>query len=527
MSGERNAFIPKDAFQEQVPGETDSMRREREAMERLAFAIDRAKMFREQGPKILGRGGEHIVVGFEKAPHVVQKINMAYLWGAMKEEVNKAEEEWRTPEMVFLDTGAFLEKKVESDQRDLMAMHRYFGDMAPNETVQVRSTAVDATLFDAFMNAWSSRASESDMREKMKRWFRRYGDSHVLPLFTRTASRAPEYKLTAGGAFPLQGLYMEPKVDAYDSDYGDTMSRFVSGNDRFTPIRRLLPKVFRPTTIAWLERIGQDEELKKTLVRFVRGAIDYTKATGRILDLAGKDNINVHRANGSAEGPWRVFFLDAQYPDFDDHAVFDAGKEALARALTSFIRGAFNEKSPPCIYQWDEPALLNALLYMRCINALAELTGIPERLQVNHGNVEQLTAPYWTQMISSLHVVSEAGGDRVPAWGDMRAKKAVQEPRVGAVQPPSARERGRSAPGVGREERWFPEDDKWQDRTAPRVSVQSEKTPSLPGGRIGDQVGEFEAISPETPNDTGNQTVFLSSTHTTPATVPILKTPKK
>jgi hypothetical protein len=144
-----------------------------------------------------------------------------------------------------------------------------------------------------------------------------------------------------------------------------------------------------------------DPELRAMMKDFVQNAIDYTKNEGEMLDIFGAKNILVHK---DKEDKWTMTFADAMYP-----------KKAAWQHCKKAVRGSFYawEKTPDKNRDTKEygnhtDAYVNAINYVRDLNALAAVTGVEDRLTLPVSSIAESSQMMYTEFRRHRKVESVA-----------------------------------------------------------------------------------------------------------------------
>lgn len=405
-------------------------------IERLSAVLAESKLFFEAKPEIIGRGAEHIVIGFEGAPRDVQKLSMLLLWREVRDVAKQGE---KNPRELFVALNELLCERWEYILERNNEVRHAFGDAMPQEKVHVRQLLLTPEVFGKLIDAWAARKEEKRDREAVKAWF---GTEPLkVPFLVREQKRARPGQLTLQ-AFPIRARYTDMYLAKTDPAlYSAAMRRFVQGEKQKSGIRPLLPMVFHADGIAFAERILTDDALREHVRTFVENAIKYTDEdkTDRILDFIGKNNVNMyqegeHVDSGRGEScGWRTILLDAQYPDEKYESVWRMGKNAAEDVWVSFHR-QYMKEGRTVIRDGRQIALLNALAYVRTVNALAELSGSKKRLPFID-DADAFRGEQWFYAMESLHVYGESGALK-PAWPERPTHQ--RQRGVGKVVPPDA-----------------------------------------------------------------------------------------
>jgi hypothetical protein len=347
-SSQENPFVLADEWRE------EKMRREVPGTvpEDLYWVVDEL-LEQEHEPQLFAKGSEHLVFRF-KEKGVVAKVNYQESWWAYQALLNhdKAglDEALRQMEM----------RRVEH-QKKLKDLEWFFGRSAvPRQRVFIAEVPVSAKV----ANELGAELVEGDGPEKVPAWI--------------SIQRAVD--LESGEAVTLGGYYLEKAVMA--SDEPQDLMNYKLVHDLLVDTDKTADDSTVYRLVRLMEgldgverRLSRDPTFRPALQDAVRRMIDYSTATSEVLDLAGLDNVVLVR-EGSG---WKLKLIDPL-------AASDCNYRSLRTASLKLAAGE----------ELDGEEVMEACYAMntlRVINALAILSGIPERLDIPE--VRRVSAKGW------------------------------------------------------------------------------------------------------------------------------------
>lgn len=126
------------------------------------------------------------------------------------------------------------------------------------------------------------------------------------------------------------------------------------------------------------ERIKQDQKFKQVLGQYVKQAMAYSVETGEIIDMAGGGNVLLII---NPDGHWQPFLMDALSPPELNFKLLKQASLMIKHEQEIDIHTKAN--------------VLNVINYIRFANALAMLTGLPDRLDVP--GMREISGEAWYQ----------------------------------------------------------------------------------------------------------------------------------
>lgn len=343
-------------------------------------------------PTVLGLGGEHLVFEVSKKDQpeelrdTVVKINFwqtaPYLQAEMNGDHMKMDEEMEK-----------IRSEIDRRREQFKELRHYFGyGSVPVQRMMVADIPVTPALVKKF--APSLRDAERPFPETVPAWVsvqRRLG----LP-----KNEEGETYVSLTGYYP-EKTYFKRGVDPdearrrYDLAHDVLVGKQVEATPREIKqsILELYPDLMPVAKLLKDEKTFSeaDREFTLRLRETVKALIAYSRETLISLDLAGKNNI-IMTKEGDA---WKLKILDPFTPT-------EAGATVSFTSLQQVIDDVQQR-----VVEGDEEALthgdarrsLNQLNTLRVINALAYLSGIEDRLELE--GLKQISAETWRIGLSS------------------------------------------------------------------------------------------------------------------------------
>lgn len=156
--------------------------------------------------------------------------------------------------------------------------------------------------------------------------------------------------------------------------------RLLAAPDAVGPVdyaaRRKIILYMYPSLRLALERMDTDPDIKGALGDYVRRAMRYSVDTGEIIDMAGGGNVLLHKDD---DGQWSPFLMDALSPPELNLDLVRQAAAMIKHGQGMDVRTRANA--------------LNVINYVRFANALAILSDVPERLDVQ--GMTDITPEMW------------------------------------------------------------------------------------------------------------------------------------
>jgi hypothetical protein len=301
-------------------------------------------------PRLIGKGGEHLVFKFEdpKHPDTVYKVNYLATAALFNARASGPKDEAQARES--------LDREILRRSHRTRELKDYFGHRAvPVQRYMVRDLPVNA---DTIKNLIPSlNINQNDLPEKIPAWV----------TVQRKIDIPPEKKLSLNGIYPEFSLDTSHEGDRrlYNSVNQILLNQTLSSE---TPDDPELQKDYichgyqNLKTIR--EKAEQDPEFLVALKKVAKQLVQYMQETGNALDLAGKDNLIMI----DDETGWNLKMLDPLL-----------NSDVNLTDLIITIRHLRKDKKIPRI---EKITALNALNTMRITNALALIADIPDRVRL-------------------------------------------------------------------------------------------------------------------------------------------------
>lgn len=284
-------------------------------------------------PEVIGRGGEHVVYRSRVEPSVVLKVNIDLLERSVRSPGGETEKETR--------------RYAETTGARVAAMSRHFSGC----------TVPDLKL----------ECLEVPVTPGMLLWQFRDAIPEAPPRSVLASVAFQEYvpALLLDGALSITSGYAEKRI--HDLEILTNTNRLLL--DREAPTEEA-SEAFRTGQMEkdvckLLDKATTDPELRAVLESFVAETCSYCDATDETLDLAGSGNVSVSQLDGR----WRCFLPDALYP----------GRERMLAKTREVVSKAVGGHE---IDGGDANILMNGLNFVRTVNGLAHVLGMPQRLAV-------------------------------------------------------------------------------------------------------------------------------------------------
>lgn len=323
------------------------------------MARTRSKTIEHYQPELLGEGGEHAV--FVMAPNLSDRKTVVKLHRFTTMLTLRRNLERGTPlDYLTDDERVILDKRLEAVRASIRRFRLYFGDAALAERVSVAKVPVTQALLRTLTSP-----RDSGLLELPK------GTSETLAVLA-VQERAPE-EAFGKDSFDLRTRYLEQ--DRKSEPMYKTYNGACLDHPETPACADVLPLLTRDHAVfAAAER---DPELRNVLGEFFSNAIRFTQETGDTLDLIGKDNVRCYK---DKDGSWRMVLIDARFVS----GFFKTAREAI-------VALQHGEK----LSHGQNVAVLNAINYVRFVNAAAATLGIPDRLRLSDEPLADITSKLW------------------------------------------------------------------------------------------------------------------------------------
>lgn len=304
----------------------------------LLKATDHA-LVEKYKPTYLAKGGEHVVYEIPGKPNLVVKADTEPI-RRVQYENDKA----GTP----LDTltPAQLEGMTDLLQEDKDRYRALTDHFGRTHVLGMRQAILNVPMTPDFITQIHGRE------------LARAKDTHAAWAIVKVQERAHEIgdaRTREWSAGYAEAFVSDP--DAYARTTRALLENDASVSYNEDEFRIMLPERARYV----FSEVAFDPELLEAMRDFVNRAMDYTIATGEILDLAGSNNVTVFPEGND----WNYHLVDALDP---------SGKDTIRLATSAAEKAARGE----ALTQDEKIGFLNAVNYFRAINGLARHVGITD-----------------------------------------------------------------------------------------------------------------------------------------------------
>lgn len=326
----------------------------KQSLPRAEFAMDPNdhRLYKRYQPKLAGHGGEQAVYVVPRFPHQVIKVNFRLLKPLL--------DQYPLPETPAQEK-ALLQKLGGEVLGQQAAYERLVSIFGREHLLAERVTKMRLPVTQALVEDVLGESAPN------------LPDSGVnFPFVVRIQELVPQYILDTG--LDMRSGYAEKHInDSLEKEsYARGSLRWLSDEPDDTPFD---PELFLEcqgsTALANLINVAKTEPaLKLVIVDFLEKAMEYTRVTGLILDLAGENNV--------------VFFQDAETKEWD-YRLIDASFPDRTKGQIGIATGALeNYIDREKLTEIEYMALYNALNYTRTVNGLADAMGMSERINLLH-----------------------------------------------------------------------------------------------------------------------------------------------
>ncbi len=296
-------------------------------------------------PKLIGKGGEHLVFSLEGKPDLVAKVNTRSIERFYPTTIHNADplhgyhNRWKA----YLD-----------DHRERrMALREAFGA----EHVLTQKVFLAKVPFVMEMKFALNQLAEQN------------GGIAPKQVWAIVNLQKKSELIGQSGVESVAAGYAERQDDVDDKFYTEVTEKLLNGEGVPEHLFRLIQGT-RMTGL--LDAMKSDADIQKTVKEFAEGAIRFTQHPPHAcIDLAGEGNVVIGKKRGKV--------------DFEIVDPF-AGKLTLEQVQNAWRRFAAHQP----FQGWDRNVLLNGINYLRAINGLAALSGsaarlplLPEGVQLN------------------------------------------------------------------------------------------------------------------------------------------------
>lgn len=295
-------------------------------------------------PKYVGRGGEQIVYAAADHPDSVIKVS-----SMMLKQIVDSNRQGGLPADSLTDTAKrSAEDIIKTDNERFQKLLHYFGkERTLNQKKYLLRVPVNQSILDALYKgdianvpniteAWSIATVQQRAKE--------LEDSH--------------FSLLSSGSHMSSESGDPERDDAYRKTL-EALLKPTEGNAVFDKESFLS---LYPHLVPVLDSASTSEDFRNVLTDLVTRSVSYSKGTGEILDIFGKDNLVFHTKNGR----WNYRLLDVLTANGGDTTtVIEDTKSAFTKLATGSVLDIR-----------DQSFLLDGIRYAGCINGLATYLGL-------------------------------------------------------------------------------------------------------------------------------------------------------
>ncbi len=304
-------------------------------------------------PEYVGKGGENVVYALPDHPNIVVKAEVEPL----KRQIEVAEKEGRPVTNKITDQQREeLNEQLAAENTNYNELRTYFGDdHVPQTSKSMLKVPVSKDTLEAVYGTGGPPMPNFTLAAN--------------EMWTIVAIQEKVPQIADDKSLDVRGGFAERRHPADEEGYKqayETATQDLVRNPDSTSFDLDQFLVIHPDLRTTLEKADTNPQLKNSLKDFVQKAMDYSKQTGKGLDLAGAKNILFFE---NPDNSWNYKLVDALSP---------YAEESFKR--TKDIMGKVIRHEP---LDGDEQFLLtSAVNYQRTVNGLAKHLGIDEHLDM-------------------------------------------------------------------------------------------------------------------------------------------------
>ena len=344
-------------------------------------------------PRLIGKGGEHMVFEMQDAKasgkkrSIVYKVNFYQTIPMLYLERKRGQQ---NHELEIAQKKAIedMETKQLRRMEEIRELQKYFGRAAvPATRLMVKEVPISKDVVQKVAGEYVKDIDLGQLPPTIPAWVS--VQKRLEMPKEQTVSLNGYYAEAKSGL--MKGKHPEAEADVYDAGH----DLLVKGLDTEFPQedRADLVQMMFPALSDVASRVEKDPEFKQKLQEVARKLITYTQDTKTALDLAGAMNVVLIKG----EKGWELKLPDALPPG-------DFKVSHVTQAIDLLQEGRVLNKGELVHVQ-------NALNTIRVINALAVLSGIPERLKVPGAN--RVSAEEWRRMLMRIQPSTESEKETV------------------------------------------------------------------------------------------------------------------
>jgi hypothetical protein len=325
-------------------------------------------------PNFLGSGGEHVVYEVQGHPDVVVKARKDFLKKFVKLNIDLMKKGMSVKDnLAEYQTNERVLQYLKNQRERYKSLRSHFGDShVPKQKEFVVKVPVTkeilVEIFDGNLDEITPYIDTQDPIQKS------------LEVITIAMVQERVEELNNPDKISFNFKYAEKKDLSENNEDGlDPESYFlltkglvfgsVSIGDPNTTHEKLSSAFLEVQSTEEIDKLLElgkdDEDLREVLSSLVDKIISFSKESGEILDLAGEDNTILFKKDGK----WDFILVDARYPGVS--ILLPKAKEII-RKLSLMIT----------IDPQELNDLVNVLNFVRTINGLALILGLPSRIDI-------------------------------------------------------------------------------------------------------------------------------------------------
>lgn len=315
---------------------------------------DDNELVKHYRPRFLARGGDHLVYEVVEHPDVIIKASTF----TIKDILSDNSENGRPLDSLSGELKIEIEGKIAKKNTQIRQLREYFGnEHTLAEKRYIMKVPITRKLLDEiFVGDWKNRLPPDGSEDIREVW------STVVVQERTDVVNDPNHVGLYFGGFLEEREY---DLDEYRKLNQSLLRQNVQSAE---DIERFLDLQDNPQSHALrdiMDRAQQDRAFKEVVGELLVRIISYTRETGNILALAGKDNIVLYQK----DGVWNYLLVDA-LPIHDEPVFREAQK-----IVHKFVNGGIPTKH-------EKLLLMKALNFTRTINGLSAGLGIDNRLDL-------------------------------------------------------------------------------------------------------------------------------------------------
>lgn len=316
-----------------------------ETLQKEMKKLGRYKIIAGYKPEYISEGSESVVLEVADHPGIVVKLFMRECGEVMRFNHHHG----LAPESVASEIKQMMIEKEREERGRMEMLKKYF----PHAPLAERRYVMQVPMTNDLAKMMFGEKVPTFSEKK----------TFTIPARVRFQERLPQ-EAQGKNALDIRLSYIESTVTS-NEEY-ERLFAITEGSHRGERAYFEAYELGRKM----LEFLEKHPDARPAIREFVSNAIAYSEQTGEALDTAGRNNIILYR---DAEERWKIIMPDGMYPEKQ------LWKQARAVA-EKYLPGA--DLSPH-----DAFLLAHGMNYARTINALADISGTPQRLSLSRGKI--------------------------------------------------------------------------------------------------------------------------------------------